>query len=143
MSAEYIVGTPSPFSNYIYIFKTWSGSSVGSRPSRQTCNLSRMHGYYPCKILIVLGKFWLWTVFCRKDCFCRILRSFSHTFSCPQANLGESNTCNTNYILIKGNIALSMDIYYVKYSLHCFVGNIACCNLRVSWVKNYPEIISM
>ena len=56
---------------------------------RQTCNLSRMHGYYQCKIFIFGVNFCSeHMVFRQKKCFCRILRSFSQTFSCPQVYLG-------------------------------------------------------
>ena len=66
------------------------------------------------------------TVFCRKKCFCRILRSFS------------------NHILIKGNKALSMDVYYVKIKFCAVLSKyVACWNLRVFWVKNYSEILSV
>ena len=39
---------------------SWLGHGLGNgHGNSQTCNSSRMHGYYPCKILSFLGKFLL------------------------------------------------------------------------------------
>ena len=78
-----------PFLSISVCFGLFQVSGLLSAHVKQTCNLSQMQWYCPFKILI-FGIYFCseHTLFCKKECFCRIVRSFSHTFSCPQAYLG-------------------------------------------------------